>query len=725
MGFPQLLGRAGRWLWGSDQPTDDERPLIIQRDLIAEYKLLSRVSELLISEMDEKLGIEHPHDWAKFAESYGAYGWLYACVSTIAQSIAGVPLRVYQRRGGEVRVAPPENALSIVLDQVNPQADWPRYCHMMVVDLELCGDHFLYKALAASKKPHLMQLWRLRPEWVRVLPDKNAPESIGGYKYMVNSKEITFDTDEIVHILYPNPNNDWYGLGALPPAKDAADVDSYAIESNRALLKRGANPRGYLKFDSEGITEEQARQAAEDFDKRYAGSKAHRTVGLRGASFEPIQWNPRDLEYNNLRKMNRQEIAAVFKVPLALLGVEEHSKYTLHEYRKIFWEDCLVPKMRLIEGALNEFLAPDFGRQFFVKFDLSQVPALQRNIQDEARLWLDMVKGRVALPNEMRAALPELFDEPLPAGIGNVFWGNFNEIPLVSGPRPEPEKALMPQMVSASQKALPSADEDKKKPEPLVKVFTEPTETLIWKAFMDRVEGLMPRMQAAAAVIMRDETDGVLERLQKRGAKSLQTKGLNGWLDAILFNYGAEGKRFVHDLQPYQLNALETAGTEAVAEVGVDITFNLVDPAVIQFIKDREIGLKTVAKTNWTALRGSLADGYKQGETIRQLSERVGEFRDTVDWRAERIARTETIGCANRGGYEGYKQAGMPGKKWIHTRGTENPREAHEALAGQGPIPIGQDFVSALGGSGPCPGSLGPQDDISCSCTLVATDLPK
>jgi SPP1 gp7 family putative phage head morphogenesis protein len=67
-------------------------------------------------------------------------------------------------------------------------------------------------------------------------------------------------------------------------------------------------------------------------------------------------------------------------------------------------------------------------------------------------------------------------------------------------------------------------------------------------------------------------------------------------------------------------------------------------------------------------LRQSLEDGYAAGESMDQIADRVQGAFDVDLVRAQRIARTETIGAANFGAKTGYREAGVSQLEWLSAR---------------------------------------------------------
>jgi SPP1 gp7 family putative phage head morphogenesis protein len=123
-------------------------------------------------------------------------------------------------------------------------------------------------------------------------------------------------------------------------------------------------------------------------------------------------------------------------------------------------------------------------------------------------------------------------------------------------------------------------------------------------------------------------------------------------------------------------------------------------------------------------LRETLAEGVANGETIRNLADRIETvFDDAKGRRARIIARTETVRAANFGTDVGFRQAGVPKKQWLSSRDAA-VRDSHaigSGLDGQ-TISTGGMFKSPItGAEAPYPGAFGiASEDINCRCIEVA-----
>jgi len=80
-----------------------------------------------------------------------------------------------------------------------------------------------------------------------------------------------------------------------------------------------------------------------------------------------------------------------------------------------------------------------------------------------------------------------------------------------------------------------------------------------------------------------------------------------------------------------------------------------------EWVSDRSLLLaKSVNETTRKALAKEIADGLAAGETIPQLSTRIGNYFDEkAKYRATMIARTEVIAAANEGALRRYEVEGI------------------------------------------------------------------
>lgn len=180
-------------------------------------------------------------------------------------------------------------------------------------------------------------------------------------------------------------------------------------------------------------------------------------------------------------------------------------------------------------------------------------------------------------------------------------------------------------------------------------------------------------------------------------------------------------------IEPVMQDRVEAWSKQVLADLGASAKFELLNPLIPQWI-ERESTTRIagdVQDTTRTALRETLTEGVRAGESIDDLADRVEDvFAEADSVRAERIARTEVVGASNWATREAQRVSGVVEKRaWVATRDART-RTSHAAMDGQ---EVGIDepfrFVEGenAGKTAEYPGGSGiAAEDIQCRCTTIA-----
>ena len=244
------------------------------------------------------------------------------------------------------------------------------------------------------------------------------------------------------------------------------------------------------------------------------------------------------------------------------------------------------------------------------------------------------------------------------------------------------------------------------------------------KALLDVWEkALAPRearMRQALKQLFAEQEKDVLRRLS---AEKALTKGA---ADSP-FDLAKWIRLFKLRLSPQIRLTLAEAGRDAMNDLNIGVSFDVSEPQVLNYMRDRENKIKGVVEKTFDDLKRDISEGIDAGESIDKIAARVQERMGPIaDGRATMIARTEVIGASNGGKVLAWKQSGVvTGKRWLASTshmGADDPnpvRESHVEAHGQ-EVKIDEDF-SVGNGEGKAPGQIGlPEEDINCRCTMLA-----
>lgn len=375
----------------------------------------NRTLPILIYPWQQEYGA--PIDWRSrdYLEVYGnaeySNVWVFACVKAIAQTVASVPLVFYRDTEHGRERLPDNHPLTELFWGVNPVMSRYDFWEATIIYLELTGNCFW--ALEKQNREGVPgEIWPLRPDRMRIVPD--SASFVKGYIFSVGERNVGYSRDEVLHLKYFNPLNDWWGISPLSAARQGLLADYYAVMYNKKFFKQGATPSGV--FIADGAMDESGfRRLQKELELAYSGiDRAHRPMLLEsGLKWQSISLPQKDMEFINQRKMSREEILSVFKVPPAEVGIFEYANYANAQMQdKIFWTKCIIPRLRKIEEYLNTFLVPRFGQNIFATFDLSKVEALQENEDLKSIIAQRLVNSGIWSVNEARKRLWNM--EPLP-----------------------------------------------------------------------------------------------------------------------------------------------------------------------------------------------------------------------------------------------------------------------------------------------------------------------
>lgn len=292
------------------------------------------------------------------------HGWVYACVSAIADEIAAMELFL-DRRSGKEWTEVGDHAVLELLGHANPFMSRHDLLEASSAYEDLGGEFFWYMVRTGEggRFSPPQEIWPLRPDLMTVVPDKKR--FVAGYVYRNpdDGSTVAFDPAEIIHHKRFNPTNPNRGLSTVAAAAIAIDTDQYAAEHNRDFFFNAAQPGAVLETDQE-LSEVQFKRLKRQWEERYGGrGKAHKTAILeKGLTYKQMSLSPKDAEFIEQRKLSRDEILGIFRVPKSVLGItEDVNRANAEATDYIFATRVIRPRMARMVATLNEFLLPMFG----------------------------------------------------------------------------------------------------------------------------------------------------------------------------------------------------------------------------------------------------------------------------------------------------------------------------------------------------------------------------
>ena len=117
-----------------------------------------------------------------------------------------------------------------------------------------------------------------------------------------------------------------------------------------------------------------------------------------------MSFSPKDTEYIDSRKLNREECARAYHIPPPMVGILDRSTFSnVTELHKSLYLDVLLPMCARLEGDFNVQLLSEYDdlEKGYVEFNIDE--KLQGDFTQQAEQMRQAVGVPWMTPNEARA----------------------------------------------------------------------------------------------------------------------------------------------------------------------------------------------------------------------------------------------------------------------------------------------------------------------------------
>ena len=292
---------------------------------------------------------------------------VYACVRILAESVAGLPLHVYERTANGSKSTKPSHPLYRLLhDEPNREMTSFVFRETLMSHLLLWGN--AYAQIIRDGRGFPIALYPLLPD--RMAVDRNESGELV-YTYQSDKGQVKLRRENILHI----PGLGFDGLIGYSPiamAKNAVGLALATEDYGAAFFAHGANPGGVLEHPGV-IKPEQADRLRESWQSQFGGANAHKVAVLEeGLKFHQMSIPPEQEQFLETRKFQINEIARIFRVPPHMVGDLEKSSFSNIEQQSLeFVKYTLDPWVVRWEQSLQQALIlPSEKATIFIKFNL-------------------------------------------------------------------------------------------------------------------------------------------------------------------------------------------------------------------------------------------------------------------------------------------------------------------------------------------------------------------
>ncbi len=337
---------------------------------------------------EEGFTVSTSENYVNYANAYEQFEVVNRAVNMIVDDVSEIRVDI----GRKLPLAPVfqnirKSRVDLLLNtEPNPFQDINTFKRNLIIDLLIDGNIFVYFDGA-----HLYQL-----------PARNVEIETDETTYIksfIYDGRLEYSPQEIIHVKENSFNSMYRGVPRLKPAYKRMQLLGSMRKFQENFFKNGAVPGLVIKSPntlSEKIKERMLAAWRSRYNPEAGG---HRPLildgGLEVSSLNEV--NFRELNFQESIKENEKIILEAIGVPPILL--DSGNNANIRPNHRLYYLETILPIVRKINFAFERY----FG--FDLKEDISNIPALRPELQDEAAYYSSLVNGGVMSPNEAREAL--------------------------------------------------------------------------------------------------------------------------------------------------------------------------------------------------------------------------------------------------------------------------------------------------------------------------------
>jgi len=302
---------------------------------------------------------------------------VYACVRVISETIASLPLQIFNHTDMGKEKALNHPLYRLLHDEPNPETTSFVFRETLISHLLLFGN--AYAQILRNGKGEVTALYPLMPNQMSVNRASNGqiyytytkmPDDGFKGKNAQSGNQYCLKSSEVLHI----PGLGYDGLIGYSPitmARNAIGMAMSIEEYGAKFFANGARPGGILSHPGVIKNPDKIR---ESWNYLFKGSQNSHQVAIleENMQYHPIGISPNEAQFLETRKFQINEICRIFRVPPHMVGDLERATFSNIENQSLeFVKYTIDPWVVRWEQAIQKSLLSQSEKlEYFVKFNV-------------------------------------------------------------------------------------------------------------------------------------------------------------------------------------------------------------------------------------------------------------------------------------------------------------------------------------------------------------------
>lgn len=363
------------------------------------------------------------HPLAKFFqgeaydEIYRDCLWANVAVNKLSDLQMQLPRKTYERADKGRLDARSSGLGQIMLNPSmdhNPYVFWSWFSHQHHVH----GISFAYKIRNRAGKPAKLAL--IHSSRMRYGP-RDGGHLAGGFGATVGPNQWWFKTNAGPEISIPrrelliwprfDPKSPHLGMSRLEPLRKTLQNEESAREANAATWRNGGKHNLILKhprtFDNGRVQANLRKQ----YEEKYGGVEQWGRPLVLEEGMDAVQIESKFDTYIDVRKINREEVAAEFDIPPPLIHILDRATFSnVSEQNRMLYRLTMPPILNSFEAMIDfdlrdgrfgdQAAEPEFGADFYFEYLIDGV--LRGDFEQRVDAYTKQIYSGQATPAEVR-----------------------------------------------------------------------------------------------------------------------------------------------------------------------------------------------------------------------------------------------------------------------------------------------------------------------------------
>ncbi len=332
-----------------------------------------------------------------------------SCINFIADTVAMLPIKLYQEDGTETVEVLGDNRIKLLNDDTGDTLDAVQFWRAMLTDYFLGKGGYAYINRKMNK---VISIHYVDESNISIM--KNVDPIFKDYKILVNG--VSYWSHDFIKILR-NTKDGASGRSIVEENNLLLSVAYNSLVYEETLVKKGGNKKGFLKAQKR-LTEDAITSLKTAWSNLYSNNSENVVVLNEGLEFQEASNTSVEMQLNENKESNSAELCKIFNVPISIIKGTASSQ----EYSNAF-KLAIMTVLKTIECALNkDLLLEKEKRSFYFAHDTKEM--LKGDIKERFEAYKTAIDANFMGVDEVRFMedLPALGIDWIKLGLDSVLY---------------------------------------------------------------------------------------------------------------------------------------------------------------------------------------------------------------------------------------------------------------------------------------------------------------